>query len=209
MSQPYDHQSAFCAMPPSPAVPPAEVPVTCPIEITTYRLRLRQRQPEDRAPFAAMNADPRVMEFFLAPLSREESDAMVDRCEALIRERGWGAWAVELRDTGQFIGMTGLHAPSAPLPFSPCIEVLWRLAFEHWDKGYATEAARAAVEFGLTVAGLDEIVAFTTIANVRSISVMRKLGMTEAEHFDHPGVPAGSGLRPHVLYRLAAGSRGI
>jgi len=178
-----------------------------PVELTTERLRLRQWRPEDRSPFAAMNADSRVMEFFPAPLSREKSDALARRCEALISERGWGAWAVERRDTGQFIGMTGLHAPTAPLPFSPCIEVLWRLAFDHWGRGYATEAARAAVEFGLTVGGLDEIVAFTTISNVRSINVMRKLGMAEAEHFDHPGVPTGSELRPHVLYRLAAGSR--
>jgi RimJ/RimL family protein N-acetyltransferase len=150
-----------------------------------------------------MNADPRVMEFFLATLTREQSDAMADRCESLIRERGWGAWVVERRDTAEFIGITGLHSPSAALPFSPCIEVLWRLAYDHWGRGFATEAAHAAAEFAFENLGLREIVAFTTVANVRSRNVMRKLGMVETNHFEHPELPAESPLRPHVLYRLS------
>ncbi len=181
--------------------------MTSPIELSTERLGLRQWRPEDRAPFAAMNADPRVMEFFLAPLGREQSDAVADVCERQLGERGWGVWAIERRDNGEFVGMAGLNAPSAPLPFSPCIEVLWRLSFDHWGQGFATEAARAAIQCGFTVAKLDEIVAFTTVANVRSRNVMRKLGMTESLQFDHPSVPAESRLRPHVLYRLAAHAR--
>jgi RimJ/RimL family protein N-acetyltransferase len=181
--------------------------VTLPIELTTERLLLRQWRPADRAAFAAMNADPRVMEHFPSPLTAAQSDATADRCESHIRERGWGPWAVERRDGGDFIGMVGLHVPSASLPFSPCVEVLWRLAFEHWGRGYATESAAAAVEFGFAGARLDEIVAFTVPSNLRSLAVMRRLGMTEAGHFDHPLVPPESVLRRHVLYRSSAGVR--
>jgi RimJ/RimL family protein N-acetyltransferase len=119
-----------------------------PIEVDTQRLRLRQWSPADYEPFAALNADPRVMEFFPSVLTHAESDAMADRCAGLIRETGWGPWAVELRRTGQFIGSVGLHTRSSGLPFSPCTEVLWRLAFDHWGKGFASEAARAACDVG-------------------------------------------------------------
>lgn len=98
----------------------------------------------DRDPFAALNSDPRVMEFFPTPLTRAESDAMADRCESLIHECGWGFWAAELKTNGRFIGFVGLHTPSAQLPFSPCVEIGWRLAYEHWGKGLASEAARGS-----------------------------------------------------------------
>jgi len=100
------------------------------IEPSTTRLKLRQRRPSDREPFARLNVDPRVMKYFPAPLTREESDRMADRCEALITEKGWGLWAVEARDGAEFIGFVGLHSPAVPLPFSPCTEVGWRLAVE-------------------------------------------------------------------------------
>lgn len=147
------------------------------------------------------------MEFFLAPLSRAVSDGVAETCERQLGERGWGVWAIERRDSGEFIGMAGLNMPSASLPFSPCVEVLWRLALDHWGQGFATEAARAVIECGFSVAKLDEIVAFTTVANVRSRNVMRKLGMRESLQFDHPGVPVEHPLRPHVLYRLASVER--
>lgn len=176
------------------------------IEFDTERLRLRQWCAADREPFAALNADPKVMEFYPAPLGRAESDAMANRCQALIAERGWGFWAVELKNTHEFIGFVGLHIPVPELPFSPCIEVGWRLAARHWGKGFATEAARGALRIGFERLGLQEIVSFTSVINIRSRAVMERLGMREAENtFEHPNVPAGSALRKHCLYRLSRG----
>jgi len=176
--------------------------VTDPIEFQTTRLLLRQWTPADRAPFATMNADPRVMRHFPALLSRAESDAMADRCQALIEERGWGFWAVELKASGAFIGFVGLHTPSATLPFSPCVEIGWRLAADYWGQGLASEAAWAALKTGFGTLDLSEIVSFTTIENRRSRAVMARLGMRETEVFEHPGVPIGHPLRRHCLYRL-------
>ncbi len=175
-----------------------------PIEFNTDRLRLRQWRGADREPFAALNADPKVMEFFPAPLDRAASDAMADRCQALIAERGWGFWAVELKHTNEFIGFVGLHIPSAELPFSPCVEVGWRLALRYWGKGFATEAARGSLRVGFELLGLPEIVSFAAVHNVKSRAVMERLGMREAvSTFEHPGVPADSPLRQHCLYRLS------
>lgn len=173
------------------------------IEFDTARLRLRQWRPADREPFAVLNADPKVMEFFPAPLDRSASDAMAERCQAIISERGWGFWAVELKQTNDFIGFVGLHIPSAELPFSPCVEVGWRLAFQHWGKGLATEAARGAVGVGFERLTLPEIVSFTAVRNVRSRAVMARLGMRKADTFEHPAIPVGSALRQHCLYRLS------
>src|SRR5687767_6508609 len=118
------------------------------IEFETERLRLRQWQANDREAFAALNADPKVTEYFPFPIDRTASDAMVDRCQSLIAERGWGFWAAELKQTAQFIGFVGLHIPAAELPFSPCVEIGWRLAFQYWGKGYATEAALGSLRIG-------------------------------------------------------------
>ncbi len=163
---------------------------------------MRQWKPADREPFAALNADPLVMEFFPARLTRAESDAIADRCESLIRERGWGFWATELKTSREFIGFVGLHTPSPELPFSPCVEIGWRLSYQHWGKGLASEAARSALGVGFASLGLDEIVSFTAIQNARSRAVMKKLGMLESGAFEHPHVPEASSLRPHYLYRL-------
>lgn len=174
------------------------------IEFKTQRLGLRQWRPEDREPFAALNADPKVMEYFPALLDRAASDAMADRCQSLIAERGWGLWAVEKRNTGQFIGFVGLHVPITELPFSPCVEIGWRLASEYWGNGFATEAANASLRVGFELLGISEIVSFTSIRNSRSRAVMEKLGMREAgETFDHPHISIGSLLRQHCLYRLS------
>jgi len=172
------------------------------IEPATTRLLLRQWRSSDRMPFAQLNGDPRVMEFFPSPLTRAESDAMADGCESLIRERGWGFWAVELKTDGSFIGFVGLHMPTAQLPFSPCTEVGWRLAFDYWGHGFATEAAQEALRVGFEVLELKEIVSFTAVANRRSRAVMERLGMTESGLFEHPSVPVGSSFREHCLYRL-------
>lgn len=176
-----------------------------PQELHTQRLCLRRWRSEDRPAFAAMNADPRVMEHFPAMLSREESDALIDRIEAHFAERGFGLWAVEVAGGAPFIGFVGLQAPRFTAHFTPCVEIGWRLAAEHWGRGYATEAARAALAFGFNEAGLDEIVSFTAIPNLSSQRVMQKIGMTHdpAGDFDHPVLPEGHSLRRHVLYRIA------
>jgi RimJ/RimL family protein N-acetyltransferase len=172
-------------------------------ELRTPRLVLREWREADLEPFAAMNADPRVMEFFPAPLTRAESDRLVrERIVPHFARRGYGLWAVEVPGVTAFAGFVGLLEQTFPAWFTPCVEVGWRLDARHWGRGYATEGARAAVAYGFEVAGLDEIVSMTAMANVRSIAVMRRLGMAPAGEFEHPNVPAGHPLRAHVLYRL-------
>ena len=172
------------------------------IELETDRLYLRQWIESDRELFSRLNADPRVMEFYPNVLDRIASDAMIDRLQALIADRGWGLWAVELKADKQFIGYVGLHVPKYDLPCSPCVEIGWRLACEYWGKGYATEAARSVLEVGFDRLNLPEIVSFTATVNRRSRAVMERLGMNlDAETFEHPIVPAGHILREHVLYR--------
>lgn len=165
------------------------------VELETPRLLLRQWKAQDREPFAALNADPVVMTYFPATMTREKSDALTDYCERLISERGWGAWATEIKATGEFIGVVGLNVPRADLPVSPCVEILWRLAQPYWHKGFATEAARGALQVGFEVVRLPEIVSFTVPSNARSRAVMERLGMQmDPATFEHPGVPDG-----HVL----------
>lgn len=174
------------------------------IERDTPRLCLRQWLPEDRAPFAALNADPRVMAFFPEPLDRARSDAMADRFERLIAQLGWGLWAVETKEEERFIGFVGLHVSGDALPFFPCVEIGWRLAYDHWGRGYATEAARAALRVGFDDIGLSEIVSFAALCNARSRAVMARIGLRDTGiTFPHPDVPAQSRLREHCLYRLS------
>lgn len=174
------------------------------MELRTERLLLRRWREADRAEFAALNADPVVMEHFAGPLTAVESDAFIDRAEAEFEARDYGRWAVERLDTGQFIGFVGLSPVLFEAPFTPAVELGYRLAREHWDQGFATEASRAALGHGFERVGLDEIVAFTATTNQRSMRVMERLGMTHdpADDFDHPRVPAGHRLQRHVLYRL-------
>jgi RimJ/RimL family protein N-acetyltransferase len=175
------------------------------VEVDTARLRLRQWRESDREPFAALNADPAVMEFFLSPLSRESSDASIDAWQSQLASRGWSNWALELKASGELLGFTGLSVPRRVLPFSPCVEVGWRLARKHWGQGYATEAARAALEVGFARLDLREIVSFTTVGNVRSRAVMERIGMRDArQDFEYPGFPEGHPLRRHCLYRIAS-----
>lgn len=174
------------------------------MSLRTERLILRQWRDEDLPAFAAMGADPEVMRYFPALLSRRESDEYAAKCRALIDARGWGFWAVARQDSGEFIGFVGLHTPGVPLPFSPCVEVGWRLARRHWGQGFATEAARAALRYGFETLQLPEIVAFTALLNVRSQALMQRLGMArDPIGFDHPNVEEGHALRPHCLYRIA------
>jgi RimJ/RimL family protein N-acetyltransferase len=179
--------------------------VTEPFELRTPRLRIRDWRDDDFEAYAAMNADPRVMEFFPGMVSREESLLRFARGRARIAARGYGFWPVEVLGGPPFIGMVALVEPDFAAPFMPAVEIGWRLAAAHWGRGYATEAARAALEFGFERLGLPEIVSFTTAANTRSRRVMEKLGMhrSPADDFLHPSLPDGDPLRPHVLYRLA------
>jgi RimJ/RimL family protein N-acetyltransferase len=149
-----------------------------------------------------MNSDADVMRYYPTPWTREQSDAFAQRVMRLIDERGWGFWAVEERASGRFIGFVGRHVPSDELPFSPCVEVGWRLTKPYWGLGYATEAAQSAISFGFQQLRLAELVAFTAIANLKSRAVMERLGMRLDSEFDHPQVPVESWLRRHVLYRL-------
>ncbi|GAA2794075.1 GNAT family N-acetyltransferase [Kribbella solani] len=174
-------------------------------ELTTDRLLLRNWKESDREPYAALNADPAVMEHFPAPQTREQSDALIDRNRPAIDERGWGLWALEVRETGEFIGFTGLSVPSFEAAFMPAVEIGWRLAKGAWGNGYASEAARAALAYGFGPAGLDEIVSFTATPNLPSQRVMQRIGMTrdEAGDFDHPRIEVGHRLRRHVFYRIS------
>ena len=175
-------------------------------QLRTERLVLRRWRPDDRAPFAEMNADPRVMEYFPSVLTTEESNAFVDRIEARFDEQGYGLWAVEVPGTAPFIGFVGLAPQGAEFPFGPAIEVGWRLAHRYWGLGYATEGARAALRCGTETFGITEFVSMTAKVNLPSQRVMRRLGMTHhaSDDFDHPRLPPGHRLRPHVLFRLTA-----
>jgi RimJ/RimL family protein N-acetyltransferase len=174
-------------------------------ELRTERLLLRQWRDEDLEPFAELNADPETMRYFPAPPLRVESDTLAERARQHIEAEGWGLWAVEVAGGASFVGFVGLARPSFEEHFTPAVEVGWRLARAHWGCGYATEAGRAALAYGFEELALAEIVSFTSRLNRPSWRVMERLGMSHdpADDFEHPGVPAGNPLRPHVLYRLS------
>lgn len=174
--------------------------------IETERLVLRRWHAADCEPFAAMNADSAVMEWFPAPLSRQDSDCLADRIIAHFDRHGFGLWAVDIPGATAFAGFIGLSVPSFDASFTPCVEIGWRLARAYWGRGYATEGARAARDFGFGKRGLSEIVSFAAIGNQRSRAVMERLGMRHdpADDFDHPLLPAGHRLKRHVLYRQSA-----
>ena len=166
---------------------------------------LRQWRDDDREPFAALNAAPETMRYFPALPSPEESNALAERARRQVEDEGWGLWAVEVAGGASFIGFVGLARPSFEEHFTPAVEVGWRLARRHWGHGYATEAGRAALRYGFEELGLDEIVSFTSHLNEPSWRVMERLGMSHdpADDFEHPRLPVGDPLRPHVLYRLS------
>ncbi|KGM27710.1 GNAT family N-acetyltransferase [Photorhabdus luminescens] len=174
------------------------------VVLETDRLIMRAWREEDRLPFCHLNNNAEVMEYFPATLTAEQSNTMVDTIiQRFEQQRGWGLWAVELKETGDFIGFVGLNIPVAELPFSPCVEIGWRLDKPFWGKGYASEAARKALDFAFTQLKLEEIVAFTAISNLRSQKVMERLGMVKDENtFLHPLLPDGHPLHEHVLYRI-------
>jgi RimJ/RimL family protein N-acetyltransferase len=177
-----------------------------PVALTTQRLILRQWKEEDKEAYGRLNADPGVREYFTGLLSRQESDRQADENAAHIERFGWGFWAVTLREKAGFIGFVGLKQVDPSLPFAPTVEIGWRLAQEYWGKGYATEAAQAALQFAFSKLELPEVVAYTPVQNWRSRRVMERLGMRHdpRDDFDAPSIPVGHPLRWHVLYRIRA-----
>ncbi len=175
--------------------------------IETERLYLRQWQASDFAIFAEMNADPEVMKYFPKLLSAIVSEVIANKCQQLIKDNGWGFWAISLKDGSEqshaFIGFVGLNQTHADLHFAPCVEIAWRLRKDFWGQGYATEAARASLNFAFTELVLDEVVAFTAVINQRSQLIMERIGMTDTQdNFYHPALDANHPLAEHVLYKI-------
>lgn len=174
--------------------------------LMTERIRLRQWQPADLPSLTALCTNDRVMEFFPTLLNEAEINAFFQRHQQMITIRGFGFWLAERRDNNAFIGFIGLSEPKFSAHFTPCVEIGWRLMPHAWDQGFATEGAKACLQYGFERLGLPEIVSLTARINVRSEAVMKRLGMhrDSSDDFDHPLVTAGHRLRPHILYRKAA-----
>jgi 3-dehydroquinate dehydratase / shikimate dehydrogenase len=174
------------------------------MKIETKRLILRPWKESDLNPFAALNADPRVMKYFPKTLTIEETQQFITVLKSKFEKDGFSFFATELKSTGEFIGMIGLSIPSYETPFTPCVEIGWRIAYEHWNKGYATEGALACLDFGFNELKLKKIVSFTAVENKTSQRIMEKIGMNRVEDgdFDHPRLPEGHPLRRHVLYSM-------
>jgi ribosomal-protein-alanine N-acetyltransferase len=179
--------------------------VTCPESLQTERLILRRWRDSDLEPFAKMNSDPVVMEHFPSMLTREQTEQFIARLINDFAHNDFGLWATELKSTGEFIGFIGISRPTFDAHFMPCVEIGWRLAKEFWGKGYAPEGAREILRDSFMRVGLNELVSMTATSNLKSRRVMEKIGMTRnpQDDFDHPRVPEGHILRPHVLYRMS------
>lgn len=171
-------------------------------KLKTHRLRLRQWQSSDLIAFAALNADPEVMQYFPKFLNSDESEQLATRFQHLIHKHQWGFWAVELKENQKFIGFVGLHAQPEQFTFSPCVEIGWRLAKQYWHYGYATEAAQACLAFAFEVLKLDAVVAFTAYPNLASAKVMQRLSMTYLYDFNHPHLRQDHPLSRYVLYQI-------
>lgn len=174
------------------------------MRIETPRLILRTWGDQDLGPFAALNADPRVMKYFPKTLTLEETHEFINTLKEKFDKDGFSFMAVELKSTHEFIGMIGLNVPGYTTPFTPCVEIGWRLAFDHWNKGYATEGALACLEYGFQQLDLDKIVSFTAFQNTPSRRIMEKIGMTYVQKgdFNHPRLPQNHSLSRHVLYEI-------
>jgi RimJ/RimL family protein N-acetyltransferase len=173
------------------------------MSLETDRLILRQWKKNDFNSFAEMNSDAETMEYFPSTLTRKESDSMAKKCKALIDQNGWGYWAVQLKSNAKFVGFVGLHRPNDHFPFSPCIEIGWRLLKCHWGKGYATEAATEVLNHSFNDLSIKEIISFTSSKNHRSKSVMKRIGMVNTgRNFNHPDLPKDHALSNQVLYKI-------
>ena len=173
------------------------------IAIQTQRLILRQWRDQDRQPFAAMNADPQVMKYFPSTLTKEQSDALIDRFIEDIESSGWGFWAAQRIDSGHFIGFIGINYSADGLPFAPCVDIGWRLAQAHWGLGFATEGAKAAMDYAFNAINLSKVVSMTPVNNKASERVMKKIGMQKQQFtFMHPKLADGHPLQEHLLYSV-------
>lgn len=173
------------------------------VELKTDRLILRQWKESDLLPFAKMNADPEVMEYYPSTISESESNQLANRIKGFITKRSWGFWAVETINENEFIGFVGLHKPTYDLPVSSCVEVGWRFSKKYWGKGYATEAAKESLRFAFEDLQLNEVYSFASVSNKKSCSVMERLNMVNTgNNFEHPIIPEGHSLREHVLYKI-------
>ncbi len=172
------------------------------IEIVTPRLKLREWKEEDKEPFFQINSDPRVMEFMPKLLLQEESDQFIERIKLRFKKDGYSFLAVELIEHQTFIGLIGLSIPKFDAFFTPCVEIGWRLAYDYWGQGYATEGAKECLNYGFNQLNLSEIVSFTVPQNVRSRKVMERIGMKYVDEFNHPKLPPGHPLEKHVLYKI-------
>ena len=175
--------------------------------LETKRLYLRQWQPSDLAIFAEMNADPEVMRYFPKLLSATVSDIIANKCQQMIKDNGWGFWAVSVKDglekSDTFIGFVGLNQTHADMAFAPCVEIAWRLHKNYWGQGYATEAAKAALKFAFEKLNLTEVVAFTAVINKPSQLVMQRIGMINTQdNFYHPALESNHPLAEQVLYKI-------
>ena len=173
-------------------------------QLETSRLILRSWKDSDLKPFYALNSNPEVMRYFPHGLTQLQSDALAQKFQTLIDIQGWGFWAVELKQTGEFIGFIGLHRQPDQFTFSPCTEIGWRLKQKFWGKGFATEAAIACLDFAFNLLHLNAVVAFTTQQNSKSQAVMQRLGMQFQHYFNHPALDHRSPLQRHVLYQINA-----
>ena len=174
--------------------------------LESERLLLRPWKDEDVEAWVAMGADPRVMEYFPSTYDREYAEAMAARLRARLERDGYGWWVIEVKGVSAFAGVIALQDVPFEAPFTPAVEIGWRLSYEHWGRGYATEGAARTLRFAFEVLGLNEVVAMTAATNRRSARVMERLGMQRnpADDFEHPRLPEGHRIRPHILYRLAA-----
>ncbi|MDE1166807.1 MAG: GNAT family N-acetyltransferase [Pseudomonas sp.] len=175
------------------------------VELESARLLLRQWRDEDLPEFAALCADPQVMRYFPEALSRLESAALIGRIRGHFNEHGFGLWALERKDTGAFIGFTGLGVVGFDAPFAPAVEIGWRLGRRHWGLGFASEAAWTALRCGFGQLGLEQVVSFTALSNTPSEKVMQAIGMQRVKDgdFDHPKLPQRHPLERHLLYRIS------
>ena len=172
------------------------------IQLETSRLILRPWKESDLKPFYALNSNTEVMRYFPRCLTPEQSDALAHKFQRIIETQGWGFWAVELKQSGDFIGFTGLNAQPSQFTFSPCTEIAWRLEQKYWGNGFATEAATACLHFAFDSLKLDQVVAFTAVQNTKSQAVMQRLGMQFKDYFNHPALDNRSPLQRHVLYQI-------
>ena len=170
--------------------------------LSTARLKLRRWVDSDVEPFVQMNQDPEVMRYFPRPNTAEETMAFITRINTFFDEHGYGLFALELKATGEFIGYTGFAKPRFESWFTPCVEIGWRLKRDAWGQGYATEAARACLDYGFSQLGMQKIYSWTALSNTPSERVMQKIGMERVGEFDHPMIEAGHPLQRHVLYVL-------